>query len=189
MSNIQVFVQWKNSTVFAGEEIECKITFKNVSQTSRARQPQSPIPRLKSAGSGRGRWKNSLPLQIPAGHFQSPTATTTKTFHHITAAHRPTWSLGSSVATRHIQSTEVSEQPWKDFSSKGHNHKRSVSIVSLGGEATNPINGYPDGQPQGTNRPGRSHNRAASLQVLPRRNGADPGALLGKDSLRNSYLL
>ncbi|KAJ5907403.1 Reduced growth phenotype protein 1 [Penicillium taxi] len=32
-SNIQVFVKWKDQTIFAGENVECTITFKNVAKT------------------------------------------------------------------------------------------------------------------------------------------------------------
>ncbi|KAJ5342634.1 hypothetical protein N7541_011758 [Penicillium brevicompactum] len=33
-SDIQVFVKWKDQTIFAGENVECTITFKNVADTS-----------------------------------------------------------------------------------------------------------------------------------------------------------
>ena len=31
-SDLQVFVKWKEQTVFAGEDVECTITFKNVAE-------------------------------------------------------------------------------------------------------------------------------------------------------------
>jgi hypothetical protein len=33
-SNIQVFVKWRDQTIFAGENVECTITFKNVADTA-----------------------------------------------------------------------------------------------------------------------------------------------------------
>lgn len=56
----------------------------------------------------------------------------------------------------------------------GQRHKRSVSIVSMGGEASVASESYIHGQTLGSTRPGRGHTRAASLQVLPRRTGVDP---------------
>ena len=51
-------------------------------------------------------------------------------------------------------------------------HRRSVSIVSLGGETGEETLSH--GQHMSSGRPTRGHTRSASLQVLPRR-----GAVLG----------
>lgn len=178
MSNIRVFVQWKNSTVFAGEAVECQITFTNISQSSNPRQNPSPSPELRSPTSGRKRWKESLPSQsasTPFAHFHS--SSVSKAARPNTGLHRSALSLNSSTGTNHAVGTKLSSGTPREIIPGGQRHKRSVSIVSMGGEASVASETYIHGQTLGPKRPGRGHTRTTSLQVLPRRTGVDPGPL------------
>ncbi|KAM5355558.1 hypothetical protein ACJ41O_002204 [Fusarium nematophilum] len=50
-SNIRVFIRWHDQTVFAGEEVKCTITFKNVAPGAgqpKQQPPQSERSRLAS---------------------------------------------------------------------------------------------------------------------------------------------
>ena len=61
-------------------------------------------------------------------------------------------------------------------------HRRSVSIVSLGGESGEETLSH--GQHISSGRPTRGHTRSASLQVLPRR-----AAMLGGGSLSGNLTI
>ncbi len=182
MSNIRVFVQWKSSTVFAGEEIECQIIFKNVSQApSICRMPSSP--EMWSPTSARERWRESLPSQlprIPFGHFHNTSGTTSQTILPRIGAHRTAFSLNSSPAPRHEAVTNFSSNPSREVVRQ--KHKRSVSIVSISGEAT--LNEkYMQGSSLGLKWPDRGHARAASLQVLTDKGVVDPVLISSKNLL------
>lgn len=175
MSNIRVFVQWKNSTVFAGEAVECQITFTNISQVSNPRQKPSPSPELRSPTSGRERWKESLPSQsalTPFAHFHNTSVSTAQAARPNLGLHRSALSLNSSTGKNALG---ISSGAPREVSFRGQRHKRSVSIVSMVGEASVAGETYIYSQTPGPKRPSRGHTRAASLQVLPRRTGVDPG--------------
>lgn len=178
MSNIRVFVQLKNSTVFAGETVECQITFTNISQISNPRQKPSPSPELPGTTSGRERWKESLPSQsapTSLAHFHSTSLSTGKGALPNIGPHRSTLSLNSSAGIKHALGTKLPSGAPRENNLGGQRHKRSVSIVSMGGEVSVASETYMHSQTLGTKRPGRGHTRAASLHVLPRRTGVDPG--------------
>ncbi|OBT57800.1 hypothetical protein VE04_01539 [Pseudogymnoascus sp. 24MN13] len=181
-SNIRVCVEWSQSTVFAGEEVGCKITFKNIaaipgiqripanpsgthgpsplgerhrktktttsSQISDGRGRASNVSNSLSLPNKRGH-RSALSLNVPAlGNFQQPDT-------------RPGNDNSSDAAPR----------------SKGHSHRRSVSIISLGANDTarSDISGSNSNDPPRV--PYRRHGRAASLQIVPRRpypNGNGP---------------
>ena len=174
MSDIRVSVQWKSSTVFAGEEVACTITFKNVAQPRSLRRSPSPS-QFRGHTSHRERWKEALPMRSG----QSPGI----------AAHRNSSSLpgfATSKARMHKQTLSLSTsngfppapvsglREGAPAASRGgeNKHRRSVSIVSLGGETGEETLSH--GQHMNSGRPTRGHARSASLQVLPRR-----GAVLG----------
>ncbi|KAI1863981.1 hypothetical protein JX265_005016 [Neoarthrinium moseri] len=153
-SNIRVFVHWSDQTVFAGEEIKCRITFKNVARPNqpnpeRSRQP-SPLlgtPRkpnlnngLTPPASARGRGhRATLSLNVPTGHSRSKSSGTTS------------WIPAQPPPTR-----------------PGHSHKRSVSIVSIGSATTVEDQAHSNGTRGPPQRPGRGHGRSSSLQISPR---------------------
>ena len=170
MSDIRVSVQWKSSTVFAGEAIECTITFKNVAQARSFRRSPSPNSDLHRHGSSRERWKETLPLRSSKSTASSnykPSRSVPGLSEPKSKTHRPALSLsttnGFAPTPRPGPPGSVSRTP-----TAGNNqHRRSVSIVSIGGDT---IDETPSPNPvRSSGRPLGSHVRAASLQVLPRR--------------------
>ncbi|CAG7948012.1 unnamed protein product [Penicillium nalgiovense] len=172
-SNIQVFVKWKDQTIFAGEDVECTITFKNVADTGAD---------ANNAGEGA---QHSRKVSRVANHtpnsnsesffgFKSPQALFSGRRSYSVSSqrkphHRAASSLSSPLVGSHSfppnngPSTPRAWQP-------GHNHKRSISILSIDSEGQKD----PTPSPHHYNRhqPARGHGRSASLQVLPRRNNS-----------------
>ncbi|CAJ2511604.1 Uu.00g072290.m01.CDS01 [Anthostomella pinea] len=167
LSNIRVFIKWDDQTVFSGEEIRCQITFKNVATSSnqtssssiqhqhqlpgspRTERPRQPSPLLSPRGkpntgltppsSGRGH-RSTLSLNVPAGSSRL---------------------RGSAQQWTPPQPPPLSQRP-------GHAHKRSLSIVSIGSNATVEDQLLNKGSPARSQRPTRGHGRSASLQIAPR---------------------
>lgn len=169
-SNIQVFVKWKDQTIFAGENVECTITFKNVTDSSseaRSGGEHGLHQRKASRVANRASNSNSdsfFALKSPQGLFsgrRSYSISSQRPPNHRTAS-----SLSSPIGASHSfppPSGPSTPRNWQP----GHSHKRSVSILSIDSE------GQPDKSPSQQNfraRPARSHGRSASLQVAPRRN-------------------
>lgn len=190
MSDIRVFVTFpESSTVFAGEKLECKITFKNVSPIPGAnRVPQLHLQKptangygLSTNGNAPGGGKNKgAPLQLPVG-LRSGTISPRLPTGRSGSGHKPSLSLSVPAGPKPPASALPAN------GGIGHKHKRSISIVSIGSEAG--IEGQGRGQgedgfksphmPQG--RAGRGgHGRSASLHTLPRRspmlNGSTPNS-------------
>lgn len=167
---------WEKPTVFAGEDVECRITFKNIAQSRRA---PSPSPENRAHGPLQQRWRAALPLSKTINETQQvPLASKNPSQTH-TRGHRPALSLGSRASPQaRKQSNEVGVGAnGVAFPGHGHNHKRSVSIVSIGGDFTNGEETHVDRQISTSQRPARNHGRAASLQVLPRRSSTtSPGS-------------
>ncbi|KAH6656779.1 Rgp1-domain-containing protein [Truncatella angustata] len=166
--NIRVFVHWDDNTVFSGEEIKCRITFKNVAQPNNHERSRQPSPLLgtprkptfssssnsngltppvsgRGAGAGGRGHRTTLSLNVPSGHSRSKSGST------------PTW---------------VPQPPPPTTARPGHAHKRSISIVSIGSttstataEDPSHSNGSRMLPPQ---RPGRGHGRSSSLQISPK---------------------
>ncbi|RYP35765.1 hypothetical protein DL768_010970 [Monosporascus sp. mg162] len=163
-SDIRVFVQWDEQTVFAGEDIKCKITFKNVapgpnqnqSTPQRSRQP-SPLldpSRIKTTNNN----NNGLAPPTPRRGHRSTLSLTVPP-----AGSRSTGGPQPQPQPQPQQWPPPQPTPQRS----GHAHKRSLSIVSIGSNATaedQSLNGSP-ARPQ---RPGLGHGRSASLQISPR---------------------
>ena len=172
MSDIRVSVQWKSSSVFAGEDVECVITFKNFSQAHYAPKSPSPNSQPRVASFGRDRWKESLPQHSTnrsLGHTRNNSISNIeKPSQAISRSHKPALSLSTPHDTSQTPAIGLRDTT-KPTVSSGHNgkHRRSVSIVSIGGDPLN--NQYDQKQRQASTskRPGRNHARAASLQGLP----------------------
>ncbi|KAL6823965.1 intracellular protein transport protein [Trichoderma camerunense] len=158
-SNIRVFVHWRDQTVFAGEAVQCTVTFRNIAPEANQQQQQvhsrppsqsqsqserqrlaSPIQtRGKAAASARGHRRAALSLSVP------------------------------SPSTRSRQGSIQWPQAVVPGDPRGHAHKRSVSIVSIG-STTSTIDEHSQ-SPRYENsprQPRHSHNRASSLQIASR---------------------
>ena len=172
MSDIRVSVQWKSSAVFAGENIECTITFKNVAQVRRSPSPNS---QLRGHGFPRERRKDNIPqpplrrtstaFQIQENLDRSPSDLKVQS---------PVVGVGSQAGPESIPASRSHSYPQQDIGSQDGRHRRRLSIVSMGGGIMEeaPVSN----QPPRNVRPGNGHLRAASMQVLPRRSGlSSPG--------------
>ncbi|XXG97176.1 Proteasome subunit alpha type-2 [Hypoxylon texense] len=162
-SNIRVFITWEDQTVFAGEDIKCQITFKNVApspnqtrSSSQHRQPPTPIAE---------RSRQPSPLLSPR----------TKPNNGLTPpvqsrGHRSTLSLTVPPTSSRLRGPP--QQQWTPTQPSpqrpGHAHKRSLSIVSIGSAATIEEQSHMNATPARSQRPSRGHGRSASLQISPR---------------------
>lgn len=188
-SNIRVFIRWHEQTVFAGEEVKCTITFKNVApspgpprqgQTERNRliSPLHGRPKTNhgltpppSASAGRGGHRRSaLSLSVPSSQLHSPRDSIQ-------------WPPSTSHSERQSQPPPTSQPPQAGHGpAHGHKHKRSISIVSMG-----TLNSLEDSSqrneqsgPPRTQRPTRGHARASSLQIVSHgQNRPPPGPRSG----------
>lgn len=168
-------MHWKNSTVFAGEDIECQITFKNISQCSTTRGNSSLSPELWTSASSRGRWKESLASQTPSGQSKSLAASTPQNPLTKFGTHRSALSLSSQGSRRQDLAGTFSCDASKGVSVCQEKHKRSVSIVSIGKERTSSTEA--DVNSLASKRPSRGHARAASMQVPAHKTGIEQGHL------------
>ena len=179
MSDIRVAVQWKSSTVFAGEDVECWVTFKNVAQPNNLTESPSADLRRRDRITQRERFKDSLP-PLPA-----------KTHNAQTPPQRPPGENVYQASLRNQQAAQPHITPKAggvsgDTAANGpyHTkapHRRSISIISIGGDAAT----VHDDTKQTVipRRPGYGHGRTSSLQVLPRRTGlSSPGPTPGRTS-------
>ena len=184
MSDIRVSVQWKSSSVFAGEDVECIITFRNVSPGHRTSNSHPPNSRPRGISSGRERWKESLPQQRgqkSVGHTRNNSVSNAGSHHlAISRSHKPALSLSTPHDSRQTSAINLKSSNTSDANGgHGGKHRKSVSIVSLGGDPS--ISEWnSEGQVSTSKRTDRSHARAASLQGLPWRSstgklGPTPG--------------
>ncbi|KAH9875066.1 hypothetical protein J1614_004554 [Plenodomus biglobosus] len=184
-SNIRVFVRWKDSTVFAGEDIECTITFRNVAPP----QPCDTLPSsLSSSPPPPPTRHHDRQRKLPPVHSSTrPTISRNSSFvsaqppPQIARSHRPALSLHSpsAVGERRPPLTPGATLAANNSSSEQRRHGRSLSIISLATNATTDGN-HERGIP--IRRPPRGHARSASLQVVPGRPNSYPVASPGHRS-------
>lgn len=188
MSDIRVSVQWKSSTVFAGEDIECTITFKNFSQPGNLRRSPSPSTQLRRHGTSRERWKEPLQRRSVQGAaiYGNKIPPSMPGFPHpYTRSHKPALSLSTSNGFPLAPTPSISEAVPRARSSENNPHSTSVSIVSIGGDT---IDEAPSPGPMlSSGRPVRGHVRAASLQFLPRRASSSNGGSSSGSQIFSSY--
>ena len=172
-SNIRVFIQWKEQTVFAGEDIECQITFKNVATTP-------ALSKSSSHPSG----SNGF-LQSPERHRKPPSQIKNSALSPRPGipnrSHRPSLSLIAPPESVHSKQSEQWSRGTSRPGRGGGAHKRSVSIISMGASESAADEVASHGSlAERPARGGRGHGRSASLQIVPRRNGVTGGPMTGK---------
>ncbi|CUS09563.1 unnamed protein product [Tuber aestivum] len=193
-SDIRVFVTFPESAaVFAGERLECKITFRNISPSpgsQRSHVPMHGSPRASggfaSGAGGSALGGKAVPVQSPtAAGNRSTTASPRIPSARPVSHHKPSLSL-STPATK----SPVSPAPPASAAGNGggHKHRRSISIVSLGSDVGVEGGGRGQGEeavrspPLIQGRQGRGgHSRSSSLQTMSRRspvlvNGSTPNS-------------
>lgn len=164
-------MQWTEQTVFAGEEIECQITFKNIATVSAPSKASLHPSAANGFASGGERQRKSPTAQVKTNSALSPRPSPPN------RGHRSALSLSTPVRHTPSQSTPGSwtGEPRKT-SKNGGTHKRSVSIISIGASE----GGFDDltshgSLPERPRRMSRGHGRSASLQIVPRRYGVNGG--------------
>ncbi|OLN92279.1 Protein sat1 [Colletotrichum chlorophyti] len=159
-SNIRVFIRWHDQTVFAGEEIKCTITFKNIARDpNQQRQPQQRL-----APTDRPRHVSPLLRGKSSAGLTPPNSAQTR-------GHRSALSLNVPAAQ---QRSRAGSMPWtpshlpSPIEHRGNGHQKSVSIVSIGSTSTVHDDNQSNASSVKSHRPGRGHARASSLQIVSR---------------------
>jgi len=165
-SDVQVFVRFKEQCVFAGEELNCVITFKNV-----AEHTEPPTP---GAGSFRHTKRNSI-NQLAAAHAAVNARLAPQSRLHETrspsvgrnerpqARHRGSYSM-STPTTPIPRGPSPSNDPSPPVQGPSQPHKRSVSIISM----TSPVlPASPQDHGSGRGQPRPMAHRRSSTMTLP----------------------
>lgn len=173
-SNLRVFVQWTNATVFAGEDVECTITFKNVAVPEG--RDRSPVRKHNGFAPG-GERQRKLPLPPVYSSTTRPTVSRNSSY---TTAHKPPSNVRGHrpALSLHTPSTPGERKspvlPSGAFGNNtgGQRHGRSLSIMSMGTEGAAETSRDRTSIPA---RPARGHARSGSLQIVPGRPSSYPG--------------
>ncbi|ROW06412.1 hypothetical protein VMCG_04361 [Cytospora schulzeri] len=164
--NIRVFVRFEDDPiVYSGEELKCTIAFKNVAQasptsaggsTSNQHQLKPSNNQYRAANS----YASSRLAPPPSASSSAPRR-----------GHRSSSSM--SLPSKASRNREGSipwlppSHPPDNHPSNGHNHARSVSVVSIG--SVNSVDSQATSNAGSTvSRPARGHGRSASLQIVSR---------------------
>lgn len=166
-SNIRVSASWLRDTVFAGETIECHITFKNIAELAHA-EGSLDGSQVRSVSIGEGHKRASI-VQAQGQRLLPNT--------HQTSGNRGSRTASSSGRGSAMAPVPTRSESWNGASSRAKaapsQHRRSVSILSMGAvepeSDTNLANGGWFGQSHQTRK---SHTRSASLQIFSRSQGA-----------------
>ena len=185
MSNIRASVRLEKSVVFAGESIQCVITFTNISPVHGPYHAASPNSQPRGGGSARERWKEILPLQNRNNRTTYGPGAAPNIHQTDPRGHRLTLSLHNSVGGKHLPTSSLRRVSRENDTAPGHKHKHSISIVSINGDTSTSEELRVHGRPPTSLYPSRRHGRSASLQILPSRiSAAKAGPLSGKNPLK-----
>ncbi|KAF2766585.1 Rgp1-domain-containing protein, partial [Teratosphaeria nubilosa] len=163
-SNIRAFVRWRDATVYAGEEIECVITFKNVADAPKDDDDSNnvhtplgngPVTSRKAADSRRASGRDSRAPSLSSPRRPSGGG------GGGGGAPRPALSLNVVSAPARPALHSAPANGAAAAAVKGH--ARSLSIVSLGSDAKSDHRAHASAK-----RPLRGHGRSASLHILPK---------------------
>ena len=187
-STIRVFVQIKEEPVFAGEEVEATIVFKNVESPRPLNTPTRTRP-LPATHSRQPSVTSEAPSRPPHSRQPSVASRVTHTQRNVASSHRQTNSLNV------LESSPARQRPPASsgvaaHGSKSSKHGRSVSIISLGSDVDGPTSAGKAAQPgqRDPSRPGFKLSRSASVQIAPPSSGPNrwyPRA--GRSSLSETF--
>lgn len=145
-SDIQITVRFQDQCVFAGEEVKCTITFKNVANASEPPTPGPPQRRKSRTLS-----IEKLAAQSPrfSDVLQSPRVG--KANNYPPSAMKKALGGGSNEA-----GGGANQRP-------GHKHQRSVSIISMGSPTIG--SSQDEGRNGKSGAPKLAHRRSSTIQV------------------------
>ncbi|KPI40950.1 Protein sat1 [Cyphellophora attinorum] len=141
-ADIQVTVRFQDQCVFAGEEVKCTITFRNVANTS---EPATPGPHQR---------RFSRTLSIEKLSATSPRFSDVLQSPRVGKANYPPSAMKKAIGSGPGTSGTANQRP-------GHKHQRSVSIISIGSPTVSEYQ-----QDAGSDRPPMGgHRRSSTVQV------------------------
>ncbi|KAL8874510.1 MAG: hypothetical protein Q9174_000148 [Haloplaca sp. 1 TL-2023] len=159
MSSIRVAIEWQKAAFFAGENLECTITFKNVAQDSDASRTALQTHNHRSP---RERWKDN---SSGYSHQRRDHASFKTSKSPRVGRHHNTSSLTSpKPATRGYGDVDSFHT---QHGGPHRRHGRSVSIVSISSD--NELSEKGQTLVINPRRFGHGHGRAASLHIFPSR--------------------
>ena len=170
-SDIQAFVQWKKPTVFAGEEVECVITFRNTAPKLGERDGEKRLVRQRSrldtlrpeAGRPRATTQSTVFTKPLLNRASSVFSGHTASYR----AHKPSLSLNVAPNSSHSRTPSSASAAQLGGNKPSPGHGRSLSIMSLGSDTQkNSVKGASPGASFA--RRGRPHGRSASMQIMTR---------------------
>jgi RAB6A-GEF complex partner protein 2 len=176
-SNIRAFVHWSERTVFAGEEIECRITFKNIAPVNNASHSLSQTANSNGLLPGGDRQQKTTVGESSLAPTKNSTPQSMRT-GGPTRGHRSTLSLnvlsGSGRLQRGGELAGKGSTGHYESGTDKRSHRRSVSIISLGfsDQGRDEVSSQPSVS-DGFRRSSRGHARSSSLQIVPRRSVAN----------------
>lgn len=159
--NIRVFIRWHDQTVFAGEEVKCTITFKNV-----ARPAGSPLSSSSSRASPHHSRNPPIagtdPRQTSAAQTQNPSKSPSALAPPpASRGHRATLSLSvpSAAATSRARAGSIPWSPQTPHDSRSRNGQAAVAgSAKANGNAGSTASGNTNGRGNG-----HSHKRSLSI--------------------------
>jgi hypothetical protein len=177
-SNIRVSATFETPTVFAGEDVACTITFKNIAREQGADRSPSRSPQYNGAHVERSR--KVTPIQ-PQGRPTRHTNHGPNIPLHLRKGHRPTNSVGRAEGGVDAETHAVG-------GGSRPRHGRSLSILSMGTDAGTVVSMSSRGGHEGAGRNAKGHERSISVQTASRRasGGRQHGQDLGQSSGQGS---
>jgi len=137
-ADLRVSVRFKDQSVFAGEELNCLITFRNVAEQEE--------PRFPTYGNRRSSALAQLGYQAPRGDGRGPSSQDPKLAHNNVVLNGSGTRHKATGSLQHLRSPGPgSSTPVMDMSkaqTPSHKHQRSISITS-GTSSTTASNSAP----------------------------------------------
>jgi len=165
-SDVQVFVRFKEQCVFAGEELNCVITFKNVAEHTEPPTPgagpfrhskRNSINQLAAAHAATAAANARLPPQMQVHKTRSPSVGRNE---RPQARHQGSYSM-STPATPILRAPSPSNDPSTLAHGSSQPHKRSVSIMSMTSSVLSTAS-QDHGNGRGQSRP-TGHRRSSTM--------------------------
>jgi RAB6A-GEF complex partner protein 2 len=158
-SNIRVSAQFKESTVFAGEDVECIITFRNAAHTGQGRASQAGLRTTAGTSGSHGQRKP------PPAPIKRPSIARHSSTNSVGQLKKP--GREGTALSKSSPNTPTKLQPSPTIESRNapqakKGHGRSLSVLSFSSEVPE----------SGTKRPG--HSRASSTQHGSRKQALAP---------------